>query len=67
MLASAPASVWQHTGAGSNLIYCDPENDLVIVTRWIEGRAMDGVVKRVLESIARRPSAPSAAAASARN
>ncbi len=67
MLESAPASVFQHQGAGSNLIYCDPENDLVIVTRWIQGSAMNGVVKRVLESIARRSGAPSAAAASARN
>jgi hypothetical protein len=67
MLPSAPASVWQHQGNGANLIYCDPENDLVIVTRWIEGRAMDGVVKRVLDSIARRSSTPSAAAASLRN
>ena len=68
MLPSAPATVWQHQGNGANLIYCDPENDLVIVTRWIEGRAMDGVVKRVLDSIARRSGAPSAAgAASTRN
>ena len=61
MLPSAPASVWQHQGNGPNLIYCDPENDLVIVTRWLAGtRTMDEVVKRVLDSIAKKPSAPSA-------
>jgi CubicO group peptidase (beta-lactamase class C family) len=61
MLPSAPASVWMHKGAGANLIYCDPENDLVIVTRWISGdAAMDGVVKRVLDGLARKSSAPSA-------
>ena len=67
MLKSAPASVFQHQGNGANLIYCDPENDLVIVTRWIEGRAMDDVVRLVLQSIARGSGAPSAAAASTRN
>jgi CubicO group peptidase (beta-lactamase class C family) len=61
MLPSAPASVWQHVGAGPNLIYCDPENDLVIVTRWLEGGGtMDKVVKKVLDSIARKSNAPSA-------
>jgi CubicO group peptidase (beta-lactamase class C family) len=54
LLPSAPASAFQHLGAGSNLIYCDPENDLVIVVRWIDGRAMDGIVKLVLEGLARR-------------
>jgi CubicO group peptidase (beta-lactamase class C family) len=67
LLPSAPASAFQHMGNGANLIYCDPENDLVIVTRWIDGRAMDGVVKRVLDGIARKPAAPSAAAAAPRN
>lgn len=66
-LPSAPATAWLHVGAGSNLIYCDPENDLVIVTRWIQRSAMDGVVKRVLDGIARRSGAPSAAASSTRN
>jgi CubicO group peptidase (beta-lactamase class C family) len=61
MLPSAPAAVWQHQGNGPNLIYCDPENDLVIVTRWLAGtRTMDEVVKRVLDSIARKSNAPSA-------
>jgi hypothetical protein len=33
----------------------------VIVTRWISGdAAMDGVVKRVLDGLARKSSAPSA-------
>ena len=53
LLPSAPASAFQHLGAGSNLIYCDPENDLVIVVRWIDGRAMDGIVKLVLEGLRR--------------
>jgi CubicO group peptidase (beta-lactamase class C family) len=37
---AAPASVVQFQGNGSNLIYIDWENDLVIVVRWI-GRSAD--------------------------
>jgi hypothetical protein len=29
-------------GAGTNMVYVDPENDLVIVARWIERSALDG-------------------------
>ncbi|MEE9372150.1 MAG: serine hydrolase [Saprospiraceae bacterium] len=50
-IPSAPKSSFYHLGAGTNMVYVDPENDLVIVARWIKGKAMDGVVKRVLEGI----------------
>jgi CubicO group peptidase (beta-lactamase class C family) len=59
-LPSAPESSFRHVGAGSNIVYCDPENDLVIVVRWIEGKAMDGVVQRVLAAL-KRPAAAAAA------
>ncbi|MBP1652914.1 MAG: beta-lactamase [Bacteroidetes bacterium] len=51
MLPSAPASAFVHVGNGSNLIYVDPEHDLVVVTRWIEYKAMDEVIKRVLSAL----------------
>jgi CubicO group peptidase (beta-lactamase class C family) len=51
MLPSAPASVWMHRGSGANLVYCDPENDLVVVARWIRSDAMDGFIRRVLASV----------------
>ena len=54
---SAPESVFVHIGNGTNAIICDPENDLVIVARWIEGGALDGVIQRVLASINDRPGA----------
>ncbi len=54
MLPSAPETVWAHRGAGTNLVYCDPVNDLVIVARWIEDRASDGIVQRVIASITNR-------------
>jgi CubicO group peptidase (beta-lactamase class C family) len=50
LYTSAPASAFAHIGAGSNIIYVDPENDLVIVARWIEGNAMNGLIERVLKA-----------------
>jgi len=48
MLPNAPESAFFHLGAGTNMVYVDPEHDLVIVARWIDRKAMDGVVRRVL-------------------
>jgi len=45
---NAPEYTWTHTGAGSNLIYVDPANELVIVARWIQGRVFTDVVHTVL-------------------
>ena len=45
--ANAP----EYTGAGSNLIYVDPANELVIVSRWIRGNAFTDVVHTVLEAM----------------
>jgi CubicO group peptidase (beta-lactamase class C family) len=53
-LPAAPESAFFHLGAGTNMVYCDPENDLVIVARWIEGNALNGLVERVLAAIERR-------------
>lgn len=55
---SAPESAFVHLGAGTNMVYCDPENDVVIVARWIEGNAMDGLVQRVLAAIEQRVDGP---------
>ncbi|HEX2062199.1 MAG TPA: serine hydrolase domain-containing protein, partial [Thermoanaerobaculia bacterium] len=41
-LPSAPADAFAHMGAGTNAIYVDPANDLVVVVRWIERGALDG-------------------------
>ncbi|MGQ0650445.1 MAG: serine hydrolase domain-containing protein [Gemmatimonadaceae bacterium] len=55
MLPNAPASAWVHLGNGTNMVYCDPENDLVIVARWINNNAMDGIVQRAIAAIEGRP------------
>ncbi|MEX1182182.1 MAG: serine hydrolase [Gemmatimonadota bacterium] len=53
-LPSAPESAFYHLGAGTNVIYVDRENDLVIVARWISNMsAFDEVVRRLLEGIER--------------
>ena len=48
---SAPASAFAHLGAGTNFVYVDRANDLVIVARWIDRGALDGLISRVLESL----------------
>jgi CubicO group peptidase (beta-lactamase class C family) len=45
---SASESVFMHLGNGTNAIICDPERDLVVVARWIEGNALDGLMQRIL-------------------
>jgi hypothetical protein len=48
---SAPASCYSARGAGSNVIWIDPENDLVVVVRWIDKASFDGFISLVLESV----------------
>lgn len=50
-LPSAPTNAFAHIGNGTNMIYVDPTNDLVVVARWIRNDALDGFIQRVLESI----------------
>ena len=50
-LPSAPASAFTHTGNGLNMIYVDPEHDVVAVVRWIQTPAADGFVKRLLAAL----------------
>ena len=48
---SAPHTSFAARGAGTNVIWIDPEHDVVAVVRWIERDAFDGFVQRVLQSI----------------
>jgi CubicO group peptidase (beta-lactamase class C family) len=50
-LPSAPEKSFAHLGAGSNIVYVDPDNDLVVVARWIDDKAFDGVVQRMLAAL----------------
>ena len=52
MLPDAPLNAFMHIGNGNNLVYVDPEHELVIVARWIaDNKSMNGTVKKVLEAI----------------
>ena len=49
---NAPATAFMHNGNGLNMIYVDPENDLVAVVRWIDNNAVDGFLKRLIAAVA---------------
>jgi CubicO group peptidase (beta-lactamase class C family) len=48
--SASPAS-YVATGAGGNLTWIDPENDLVAVMRWIDPAARDGFMRRVMAAL----------------
>jgi CubicO group peptidase (beta-lactamase class C family) len=50
-IPAAPKSAFFHLGAGTNLIYVDPENDLLVVTRWIPNGDKAELIRLVLESL----------------
>lgn len=51
MLPDAPESAWCHIGNGTNMIYVDAENQLVVVARWIEGKYMNDLIKSFLAAL----------------
>jgi CubicO group peptidase (beta-lactamase class C family) len=48
---AAPESCYAARGAGSNVIWIDPEHDLVIVVRWIDKASFGGFLSLVLQSL----------------
>lgn len=50
---NAPASAFVHVGNGTNIIYVDPENDLVVVVRWIENGKIDEFIGKLNASLAK--------------
>ncbi|HEV3416080.1 MAG TPA: hypothetical protein VG056_04685, partial [Pirellulales bacterium] len=51
---SAPATAFAHVGNGTNMVYVDPDQDLVAVVRWIDPEAVDGFLKRLLVAVEQR-------------
>ena len=50
----APKTAFAAEGNGSNVIWIDPEHDLVMILRWMkggDGNGVDGVAQRVIASI----------------
>ncbi len=50
-LPSAPETAFTHVGNGNNIIYVDPEHELVAVIRWIDGRSQDAVIGKIIEAL----------------
>jgi len=51
LLPSAPESSYAARGAGSNVIWIDPDHDLVAIVRWITTPSVDGFLELVLDSV----------------
>ncbi len=51
MFPSAPASSVFAIGVGSNLVWIDPENQMVVVARWIQKESIDGFAEKVLQAL----------------
>ncbi|HVW86956.1 MAG TPA: serine hydrolase [Bryobacteraceae bacterium] len=47
-----PASSFAAIGNGTNIIWIDPDHDVVLVWRWLQGQAMDGMVEKIIASLA---------------
>jgi CubicO group peptidase (beta-lactamase class C family) len=48
---SGPASSFAAIGNGANTIWIDPEHDIVVVWRWCQSAAMDGMVQRIVGAV----------------
>ena len=51
LFPSAPVSAFAHIGNGTNIVYVDPDHDIVAVVRWIERRAIDEFAKRLIAAV----------------
>ena len=50
-MPSTPEESFRHVGSGANIVYVDPVNDLVVVTRWIQNSALDEFLGKVIAAI----------------
>jgi CubicO group peptidase (beta-lactamase class C family) len=49
---SGPASSFAAVGNGGNIIWIDPEHDIVLVWHWHEpGKPLDGMIQRIVASV----------------
>ena len=48
---SGPESAYAAVGAGSNIIWIAPDQDLILVARWIEQSAVDALIGRVMAAL----------------
>lgn len=48
---SGPASSFGAVGNGGNIIWIDPDHDIVMVWHWHDGRSIDGMIQRLMASV----------------
>ena len=48
---SAPTSSFAYLGAGANMVYIDPEHDIVAVVRWIESSDRNEFVDLLMQAV----------------
>lgn len=51
LIPAAPATSFYHLGNGTNAVYVDYENDLVVVVRWIDNGALPEFITKILEAV----------------
>lgn len=47
---SAPVGDVFFLGAGTNMVWLCPSKDMVVVVRWLQGRQVDGFIRKVLQA-----------------
>ncbi len=52
-MKNAPESAFAHVGNGTNIIYVDPDRDLVVVLRWIENNKIDEFIGLLSAAVAK--------------
>jgi CubicO group peptidase (beta-lactamase class C family) len=48
---SGPATSFAAVGNGGNIIWIDPEHDMVLVWHWHDNQAIDGMIQRLVASV----------------
>lgn len=48
---SGPASSFAAVGNGGNIVWIDPDHDIVLVWHWHDNRAIDGMIQRLVASV----------------
>jgi CubicO group peptidase (beta-lactamase class C family) len=48
---ATPETSFAYLGAGTNMVYIDPENDIVAVVRWIDSGQRNEFIARLMEAI----------------
>ncbi|MGE5094011.1 MAG: hypothetical protein ACM3SO_02670 [Betaproteobacteria bacterium] len=58
VFADATRAGWFMLGAGGNMGWIDPDNQAVVVARWLDGAHAAGFVRGVAQALASQASSP---------